>query len=211
VSKSSSADSAPPAPTRFGSGTAGALLLLAGTVNIIFNTVSEGIYPSYNLGKDALSDMGAIGSKTFLLWNGQLLVTGILSLVGVVLFLRSSALPIPNRRLAWALYLIPPLGEIVVSLFPENSILAVHATGAFMVFIFGGLGAIYAYKFTKVPFRYLSALLGAASLLAILLFGIPSVIGFGIAERLVVYSFSIWVISFAGYLMSGPSGAIGPA
>jgi hypothetical membrane protein len=45
-------------------------------------------------------------------------------------------------------------------------------------------------------------LLGAVSLLAMSLFGIPSVVGFGVAERLVVYPFNIWTISFAGYLMS---------
>lgn len=188
--------------SRYGLGAAGALLLLAGTVNVIFNMVSEGTYPGYNLGTNALSDMGAIGSPTFLLWNGQLLVTGILSFIGVVIFLRSSALPIPNIRTAWVLYVLPPLGSIIVSLFPENSILAIHAVGAFMVFIFGGLGSIYAYRFTKSPFRYLSVLLGAVSLLAISLFGIPSVVGFGVAERLVVYSFNIWTICFAGYLMS---------
>lgn len=188
--------------SRYGLGAAGALLLLAGTVNVIFNMVSEGTYPGYNLGTNALSDMGAIGSPTFLLWNGQLLVTGILSFIGVVIFLRSSALPIPNIRTAWVLYVLPPLGSIIVSLFPENSVLAIHAVGAFMVFIFGGLGSIYAYRFTKSPFRYLSVLLGAVSLLAISLFGIPSVVGFGVAERLVVYSFNIWTICFAGYLMS---------
>jgi hypothetical membrane protein len=177
-------------------------LLLAGTVNVIFNMVSEGTYPGYNLGINALSDMGAVGSPTFLLWNGQLLITGALSFIGITLFLGSSALPIPNHGIAWILYMMPPLGTIVVSLVPENSILALHAIGAFMVFIFGGLGPIYAYRFTKPPFRYLSVLLGAVSLVAIALFGIPSVVGFGIAERLVVYPFNIWTISFAGYLMS---------
>jgi hypothetical membrane protein len=181
---------------------AGALLLLAGTVNIILNTVSEGTYPGYNVGTNALSDMGAIGSPTALLWNGQLLATGILSFMGIVLFLRSSVLPIPHSRIAWLPYILPPLGMIVVSLFPENSILAIHAVGAFMVFIFGGLGAIYAYRFTKSPFKYLSVLLGAVSLLAMTFFGIPSVLGFGVAERLVVYPFNIWTVSFAGYLMS---------
>lgn len=195
-------DRSPGTKSRFGTGTAGALLLLAGTVNIIFNTVSEGTYPGYNLGTNALSDMGAIGSPTSLLWNGQLLITGVLSFIGITLFLRSSALRIPNPRIAWVLYIMPPLGTIVVSLVPENSILTIHALGAFMVFIFGGLGSIYAYRFTKPPFRYLSVLLGAVSLLAIAFFGIPSVVGFGVAERLVVYPFNIWAISFAGYLMS---------
>jgi hypothetical membrane protein len=187
---------------RYNPRTAGALLLIAGTVNILLNMISEGVYPGYNLGTNALSDMGAIGAPTFLLWNGQLLITGVLSFVGVLLFLRSRALPIPSVRLAWILYLVPPMGTIIVSLFPENSILALHIIGAFMVFIFGGLGAIYAYRFTKSPFRHLSIALGAISLVAILLFGAPPLVGFGVAERLVVYPFNIWVVSFAGYLMS---------
>jgi len=177
-------------------------LLVGGTVNLLLNMVSEGVYPGYSVGTNALSDMGAVGAPTYLLWNGQLLVTGILSLVGILLLLKNVVLQIPNLKLARVLYVLPPLGTIVVSLFPENTVLALHAVGAFMVFIFGGLGAIYAYRFTKPPFRYLSVVLGIVSLVAISLFGVPSVVGFGVAERLVVYTFNIWVLSFAGYLMA---------
>ena len=177
-------------------------MLVGGTVNLLLNMVSEGVYPGYSVGTNALSDMGAVGAPTYLLWNGQLLVTGILSLVGILLLLKNVVLQIPNLKLARVLYVLPPLGTIVVSLFPENTVLALHAVGAFMVFIFGGLGAIYAYRFTKPPFRYLSVVLGIVSLVAISLFGVPSVVGFGVAERLVVYTFNIWVLSFAGYLMA---------
>ena len=180
---------------------AGAALLIAGTVNILLNTIAEGTYPGYDLSTNALSDLGAIGSRTFLLWNGQVLATGLLLLVGAILFLRSSALSIPNRRLAWVFYIAWPAGAIIVSLFPENSILAIHAIAAFMVFIFGGLGPLYAYRFTKPPFRYLSVLLGVISLISIPLLGTP-VIGFGLAERLVIYPGIIWSIAFGGYLLS---------
>ncbi len=199
--KASSQVGSPAAP-RWGLGSAGAFLLLAGTVNILLNMVSEGAYPNYNVGANALSDMGAIGSPTYLLWNGQLFVTGLLLLFGMLLFLRSPSNSIPNRRFAWFLYVISPVGAIMVSLFPENSIPILHVIGAFMVFIFGGLGYIYAYTFTRAPFRYLSILLGVVSLMAITLFWAPLVVGFGVAERLVVYSGNIWTVAFGGYLMA---------
>ena len=100
---------------------AGALLLASGIVNVIFNTIAEGSYPGYSLRTNALSDLGAVGAPTALLWDGQLFVTGILSLAGIVLFFRSSSLKIPRRKLTSVLYALPPIGTIVVSLVPENT------------------------------------------------------------------------------------------
>jgi hypothetical membrane protein len=40
---------------------AGALLLSSGIIFVILNTIAESIYPNYNIGTNALSDLGAIG------------------------------------------------------------------------------------------------------------------------------------------------------
>ena len=181
---------------------AGALLLASGLVNIIFNTVAEGSYPGYSLRTNALSDLGAVGAPTALLWDGQLFVTGILSLAGIVLFFRSSSLKIPRRRLTSVLYLLPPTGTIVVSLVPENTILAIHTGAALLIFTFGGISAMYAYRLISSPFRYFSLIIGIISLAATPLLGFPSIVGFGLAERLVVYPLGIWNIAFGSYLMS---------
>jgi hypothetical membrane protein len=184
-----------------GTGLSGSFLLASGIIFFIFNTIAEGIHPSYNVGTNALSDLGALGSSTRFLWNGQLLVSGVLSLIGMyLLFFRSSwALNIGRRKIVCILYLLPPIGTITVSLFPENYILSIHTTAAFVVFIVGAISAIYAYRFTRRPFSYFSVLLGVISLISIPFLGLPN---FGLVERLVVYPFVIWGIAFGSYLLA---------
>ncbi|HXQ93411.1 MAG TPA: hypothetical protein VN739_10435, partial [Nitrososphaerales archaeon] len=62
------------------------------------------------------------------------------------------------------------------------------------------ISAIYAYRFTKSPFRYFSITLGVISLVAIPFLGYSSLLGFGGIERLVVYPYTIWGIAFGAYL-----------
>src|ERR1700730_13378069 len=72
----------------------GALLLSSGIIFTIFNTIAESIYPNYNVGINALSDLGAVGQSTRYLWDGQLLATGILTFVGMwILVFNSSFSP----------------------------------------------------------------------------------------------------------------------
>ena len=180
---------------------AGALLISSGVIFSIFNTIAESVYPNYSVRTNALSDLGALGHSTTLLWDGQLLASGVLTLVAVILLVfRSSLSEFLGSVPIKLLYLLPPVGTIMVSVFPENSILAIHSVGAFVVFVFGAISAIYAYRFTKSPFRYFSVLLGVISLVAIPLLGDGSLLGFGGAERLVVYPNTIWGIAFGAYL-----------
>lgn len=176
--------------------------MAGGIVFTLFNTIAEGSYPNYSVATNALSDLGAVGAPTALLWDGQLFATGVLGLAGMLLFFKSSTLMIPRRRLTSVLFLAPQAGTILVSLVPENTVLALHSAAALLVFTLGGISAVYAYRFTPTPFRYFSVLLGLVSLGAILLLGAPSLVGFGVAERLVVYPLQVWDIAFAGLLMS---------
>jgi len=43
-------------------------MLAGGIVNIVLNTIAEGIYPNYSLRTNALSDLGALEAPTALLW-----------------------------------------------------------------------------------------------------------------------------------------------
>jgi len=174
---------------------------LAGIIFTIFNTIAESIYPGFNVGKDALSDLGASGYNTTLLWDGQLFIVSILGLLAVTLLLfRSSLSEYLQGTLIRILYLLPVIGSLIVSLVPDNTVLVVHSLGAFLTFVFGAISAIYAFRFTKAPFRYFSLLLGIVSLVAISFFGDPSILGFGGVERIVVYPFTIWGIAFGAYL-----------
>ena len=195
--------------TKRSSGTklSGTLLLASGIVFFIFNTIAEGIYPNYSVGVNALSDLGALGEPTRFLWNGQLLVSGITAFLGMyVLFYRSNwAVKVKKRNLIAIIFLLPYIGAVLVALFPENFIGSVHAVGAFLAFIFGAISAIYAYRITTRPFRYFSLILGVISLIMIFLLEERGSVDFGLIERLVVYPFVIWGISFGGYLMGHES------
>lgn len=187
---------------------AGSLLVLGGLVFILLNTVAEGVYPNYNVGSDVLSDLGALGTNTFLLWNGMLFLSGALLILAAYLLFytenhfRSSAV---GRRANYVgiLYILPGIGAIIVSLFQENSALGaagVHGFGAMVTFLFGGISAAYAFKLTKAPFRYFSVALGVLTLAFILVFVMSGASLEGLTERLVVYPFVLWAIAFGGYL-----------
>jgi hypothetical membrane protein len=180
---------------------AGALLFSSGLIFTIFNTIAESIYPNYSIGQNALSDLGALGQSTAILWDGQLLVSGIITLAGMLLLVFRSTYSQKISKPAKNLFLLPAIGVIIVSLFPENTILAIHSLGALLNFLTGGLAAIYSFKFTTSPFRYFAVLLGVVSLAAIPFLGSHPVIGFGGVERLVAYPAIIWGMGLGAYLM----------
>lgn len=182
---------------------AGALMFAAGMIFFIFNTIAESVYPGYSVKTNALSDLGAIGANTRFLWDGQLLIVGALSFIGTYLFFyKSSYLNISRRSLTGMLFLLPSIGMIVVSLVPENLNVGLHTLGAFVNFLFGGITAIYAFRFiTNSNFRYFSLALGIISLGFTPLLSGSDLLGFGGVERLVVYPLAIWGLGFGSYLM----------
>ncbi len=188
-----------------------AMLFASGITFFIFNTIAEGSYPNYSVRTNALSDLGALGSPTALLWDGQLFVSGLFGFLGMYfLFFKSSWCleKIKNRwtrNLTAVLFLLPFVGTMLASLFPENFVGAIHLFGAIIVFTLGGISAIYSYRLTKAPFRYFSVVLGLTSLGSASLLGLYSLFGFGLIERMVVYPYVIWGISFGGYLMTSTS------
>jgi hypothetical membrane protein len=182
---------------------AGSLLLAGAMVFLIFTTVAEAEYPGYSIANNALSDLGALGQPTTLLWNGSLFVAGLLQFLGMLAMVGNTYLIDVRRRLAYLLYLVPPIGTMIVAVFPENWILAAHVVGALMALLIGGVSALYSYTFTESPFRYFAVLLGVISLGSFALLGAGPAVGFGLVERLVVYPVDIWLIAFAGYLMTG--------
>jgi hypothetical membrane protein len=193
----------------------GSLLLCSGLVFFIFNTVAEGIYPNYSVASNALSDLGAIGTNTFFLWNGQLFVSGVLLLLGMYfLFYKSQfRLNIGRANLVGILYMLPAVAAIIVSLFQENSVVGsvgghnlLHGLGAIIAFVCGGISAVYAYRLTKAPFRYFSIVLGIITLVFVPLFLFSNASISGLTERLVVYPFILWQICFGTYLLSMHSG-----
>ena len=178
---------------------AGALFLVAGILFYLVNMMAESIYPKYNVGSNYLSDLGARGTTTMLLWDSMLFVFGILFLTSTYFFLRRT-----GNKLMMLTFIVSGIGSIIVSLFPENSILAMHTIGAEAAFLFGGISAILAYRVTKPPFRYFALALGIITLASdLMLFGgIYFGLGVGGMERMVVYPEMAFLMALGGYLLN---------
>jgi hypothetical protein len=84
-----------------------------------------------------------------------------------------------------------------------------HLVGSIAAFLLAVVLMMYAYRFTRGPFRYFSPILGVVALTALLLFasGNSLGVGFGGMERVLIYTMDVWIIGFGAYLLggSGPS------
>lgn len=176
----------------------GALFFSAGTQFLIINTIAESVYPNYSVRLNFLSDLG-VGQQTALMWNASLLLLGVLVILGSYYLFRGT-----GRQKFLVPFLLAGLGPIVVAIFNENTIIAVHAIGAYTSFIFGGVSAILTYRLTRTPFRYFPAVLGVITLVAIVLFTAGQYLGMGVGgmERMIVYPELISLVSFGAYLLS---------
>jgi len=96
---------------------------------------------------------------------------------------------------------------------------APHAIFAMVTFVAGGVAAVSAARVTTAPFRLISFVLGAVSLLTLTSYillgdGSPmAAFGIGGIERWIVYPVILWVIAFGGYLSGRADGdrSAGPA
>ena len=184
---------------------AGSCILAAGISFFVFNTLAEGAYPNYSVATDFLSDLGAIGSSTFLLWNSQVFVFGVLVLSGMYLlfYRRHLRLRAGRANLAGISYMLPGVGAILVSLFPGNSTLNfLHGVGGLLVFFFGGISAVHSYRMIKGPVRYLAATLGLVPLVMLFLITPGSYLPSGLGERLTVYPYVLWLVCFGSHWAS---------
>jgi len=170
---------------------------------------AESLYPGYSTSQNAISDLGAtlpphsiIKQPSASIFNASMILCGISIIAAAYGLLRSLA----DRLLAILLSLFGT-GVLGVGIFPGNYG-DVHAIFAMLAFVAGALSAISAYRVLIPPMRYLSAALGAVSLLDLLLYYLLAesspfaVFGIGGLERWVAYPILLWVLGFGGYLMS---------
>jgi hypothetical membrane protein len=170
---------------------------------------------SYSWANNTISDLanthcGMYGdrlvcSPLHMLMNGSFLLLGITMAVGALLlwtYLGVSRL----ARLGLSCMVIAGPGTILVGLFPENTVSALHITGAALPFIFGNLGMIIlGIALNKLPvlLRGFSVLCGLVGLIALVLFMTQIYLGLGIGgmERFAAYPQSIWMIVTGLYLL----------
>jgi hypothetical membrane protein len=189
---------------------AGAALFI-GTVQFsILLIVSEAVYPGYSVSGNYISDLGATcagGSCT--IPPSSSIFNASVALLGLLVLLSSYFL---QRSFRWkpitGLVALTGIGALGVGVFPETAGY-LHGIFSLIAFLFAGLSAVVAYRFQTSPLSYFSVVLGAITLLSLVLYvgHYYAGLGPGGMERIVVYPVLLWGAGFGGHLMSsgGPA------
>jgi hypothetical membrane protein len=174
---------------------AGTLLFVGATQFIICLVIAEILYPNYNVSTNYISDLG-IGDSA-IIFNSSIFLLGLMIVAGAY-FVQHAF----NSKLTLIMLITTGIGAIGVGLFTEDTH-QIHVAFSLIVFLFGGLSAIVCYKLQKPPLSYLSVILGAATLVALALFGTENYLGLGAGgmERMIAYPVLLWAIGFGGYLI----------
>lgn len=186
----------------------GSFLTIAGVTILMGIITAEALYPSaYSTGGSEISDLGGTRPPNSLVFQPSALIFD-LSMVAIGILVMAGSWFVHRvfgRRSVTVPMTVLGIGAFGVGLFPVNTG-APHAIFAMVTFIAGGLAAISAARVTMAPFRLVSIVLGAISLLTLasyILLGAGSpmaAFGIGGIERWIVYPVILWVIAFGGYL-----------
>lgn len=190
---------------------AGLALVGVGIVSTLGIITAEALYPGYSTAEQTISALGAASDSggavqpSATIFNGAMILSGLLTLVAA-----SGIDRVYDRRWLTAVVAISGLGVAGVGVFPAHQPTP-HFVAAFLAFAAGGLSAIAAAFVVRRPFSYLSAGLGVVALVALVLFvalGGSTALGIGGLERWITYPTQLWVTAFGGYLLG--TGGRGP-
>ncbi len=176
---------------------AGLLIISGVTQFTILMIVSEALYPNYSVAYNYISDLGV--GLTAPIFNSSIILLGILVIISSWLLYKI----FKSKVLSTVLFLTG-FGATGVGIFPEGSPLHLHTIMSAVTFIFAGLTAITAYKFTPKPISWISVILGILSLTALGLFASGNYLGIGHGgmERMIVYPVLLWALVFGGHIIT---------
>jgi hypothetical membrane protein len=172
--------------------------------------------PPYSLSRNTISDLGntacgnyggrLVCSPLHGLMNASFVVLGVAMVAGSALIWRGC-----GRVAGWgaaaglALMGVSGAGVVLVGLFPENSVPALHGTGAGLSFVLGNAGIIVLGGAVRLPpgLRAYSFASGAGALAALGCFVSGRYLGLGEGglERIVAYPQTAWLIVIGLYLL----------
>jgi len=172
---------------------------------LAFTRISLAIasYPQFSWTDNALSDLGVVGDVTSVLFNGGLIISGILTLLfalGLFMFLRNKML----GRIGAFLLVLDALSLSAIGVFPEN-VKPTHYYASVAFFMFFPLAMFFIatalFQMGKLKMGLFTFL---AAIFAVVVWVIQFTIKFGrgvaIPETLTSLSASAWVM-FLGYKM----------
>ena len=170
--------------------------------------------PSYSLSSNTISDLGntvcgAYGgrfvcSPAHSLMNGSFILLGITMICGSLLMNRLLGKK-QMTTLGFGAMATAGMGTILVGLFPENSIAALHILGAALPFLLGNVAMVLLGFSLSVPkwLRLYSVLSGGVALVALGCFVSAHYLGLGEGglERIVAYPQTVWLIVLGTYAL----------
>ncbi len=177
----------------------------------------------YSLAHNVMSDLGNTGCAAWPhstspkvcspwhdLFNGSVIVLGILVLLGVLL-VRTAFPPRRSSTIGLALTAIGGLGSVGVGIFPENVDLTVHSISALVAFLLGNLGLMALgfamFRDTRWDgYRAYTLFSGLIGLVATILFVTRVYLGLGQGgmERLIVAPLLLWLVVVSVHLLRIP-------
>ena len=185
---------------------AGTLIFIAAAQCVLGMMVSEALYPGYSISGNYISDLGV--GPSALIFNSSVFLLGLLLIVGAYFLQRAF-----RFELLTVMLVLTGIGAMGVGVFTED-FGVIHMVVSLIVFLFGGLSAIFSvlcsrvHKFplVKMPFSAISIILGLITLAALgLFFGrIYLGLGPGGMERMIAYPVLLWGAGFGGYLIAFP-------
>ncbi|MFD1647816.1 DUF998 domain-containing protein [Haloarchaeobius litoreus] len=187
---------------------AGLLLFVLGAGFMTALMLAAALVPGYDFRGGVISDLGVF-SESALLFNGGLLVVGVLNLAGGYLLYRRH-----GKTWLLAIYALASVGAVGTGLFPLNTGDA-HSLFALLAFLFFNLEAIGTATLLRGAMRALSVLAGVLGIVFLVLMAVGDggntaafgPIGHGGTERMIVYPVMLWLVAFGGSLLGG--GAVG--
>lgn len=187
------------------------IALFLGVVQFgLFVIVAESVSPAYSVSTNYISDLGKAFPNSAPIFNSSIIVLGLLVLVSAYFIQRAF-----NWKPGTAMIALAGIGQIGVGSFPEGSPYMLHSLFSLVTFLFIGLAAILMARWQRAPLSYFSIVLGAITLVSMLLYipdsggywGGALEIGPGGLERMIVYPVLFWGVAFSGYLLASESKA----
>jgi hypothetical membrane protein len=181
---------------------------------IVQVVVGEMWNPSYNWSRDPISDLGNTACGTFNahrvcspqhdLMNVSFVLLGASMLIGSLLN-RHSNLAGRGSSVGFRCLEIAGGGVILVGLFPENTVSALHGLGAALAFVIGNIGIIVlgVSLRLRLALRVVSVCLGVIALTALVAYASSHYLGLGEGgiERVVAYPQTLWLLGVGTYMV----------